>query len=229
MAKDIVFHNHSMNVFIIGITGKVGNLLAQSLLSKGDTVRGLVRQKEQQVELKEQNIESIVGNIASMSAEELALAFGPADAIVFSAGSNGGSIEDTKAIDYDGVTKAIEATHQAGIKRFALVSVLPESWRDRQLGEEVEYYFYAKKKADIRLSRSKLDWLILRPSLLVDDPGTGKVSLGPAESHEQIARADVAETLTEVLHEPYISQQILELNTGSKLIRDAVKANIPRC
>ncbi|WP_211147000.1 NAD(P)-binding oxidoreductase [Paenibacillus dokdonensis] len=126
------------------------------------------------------------------------------------------------------VTKAIEAAQRAQINRFALVSVLPESWRERNLGDEVEYHFTVKKKADIVLSRSDLDWLILRPSLLVDNPGTGLVSLGPAEFHDQIAYADVAETLAELLHEPRISQQILELNTGSTPIRDAINANIRR-
>lgn len=90
------------------------------------------------------------------------------------------------------------------------------------------YYYAVKKKADIALSRSDLDWLILRPSLLVDDPGIGTVSLGPAEFHGQVARADVAETLAELLHEPRIGQQIRELNTGSISIRDAAKANVRR-
>lgn len=173
-------------------------------------------------------MDAVVGDLASLTAGELAVAFGNADAIVFCAGSNGGSMEDTKAIDDNGVAKAIEATSRAGINRLALVSVLPESWRERDLDDEVEYYFAAKKKADIALSRSDLDWLILRPSLLVDDPGIGTVSLGPAEFHGQIARADVAETLAELLHEPRIGQQILELNTGSTPIRDAVKANVRR-
>ena len=226
LQKDIVKGNKNMDVFIIGITGKIGGLLAQKLLSKGDTVHGLVRRDEQRADLAARGIDVEVGDLASMTVEELAVAFGNADAIVFSAGSNGGSIEATKAINEDGVAKAIEATCRAGVERFALVSVLPESWRERNLGEEVEYYFAAKKKADIVLSRSDLDWLILRPSLLVDDPGIGTVSLGPAEFHEQIARADVAETLTELLHEPRICQQILELNTGSTPIRDAVKANV---
>lgn len=106
--------------------------------------------------------------------------------------------------------------------------MLPESWRERDLGDEVEYYFAVKKEADIALSRSELDWLILRPSLLVDDPGTGTVSLGPAEFHGQVARADVAETLAELLREPRIGRQILELNTGPTPIRDAVRANVRR-
>ncbi|MEJ9222069.1 SDR family oxidoreductase [Paenibacillus glucanolyticus] len=224
LLNDTVSDNKSLHVFIIGITGKVGGLLAQKLLSKGDTVHGLVRRDEQRADLAAQGMDAVVGDLSSMTVEELAAAFGNADVIVFSAGSNGGSKEDTMAIDDHGVAKAIDATRQAGVNRLALVSVLPESWRERDLGDEVEYYFAAKKKADIALSRSDLDWLILRPSLLVDDPGIGSVSLGPAEFHGQIARADVAETLAELLHEPRISQQILELNNGSMPIREAVKS-----
>ncbi|MCY0922276.1 NAD(P)H-binding protein [Streptomyces sp. H27-G5] len=157
---------------------------------------------------------------------ELADAFGNADAVVFTAGSNGGSAQTTKAIDGDGLTRAIEATRHAGIRRLALVSVLPESWRERDLDDEVEYYFTVKKQGDIALSRSDLDWLILRPSLLTDDPGVGTVSLGPAEFHGRIPRADVAATLAELLHERRVNRQILELNTGSTPIRDAVTANV---
>lgn len=215
-----------MNVFIIGITGGVGGLLAQKLRSRGAVVHGLVRRDDQQAELEAQGVNARIGDLASMSVDELAAAFGDVDAIVFSAGSNGGGKEVTKAIDGDGVAKAIEAARAAGVDRFALVSVLPESWRERDLGEEVEYYFAVKKEADVALTRSGLDWLILRPSLLLDEPGTGTVSLGPAELHDQIARDDVAETLAELLHEPRVGRQILELNTGSTPIRDAVQANV---
>lgn len=215
-----------MNVFIIGITGGIGGLLAKRLRSRGDTVHGLVRRPEQQGELEARGMSARVGDLSGMTVEELAAMFGGADAIVFSAGSNGGSKAVTKAIDGDGVAKAIEAARLAGVERFALVSVLPESWRERDLGEEVEYYFAVKKGADIALSRSDLSWLILRPSLLVDDPGVGAVSLGPAEFHGQVSRDDVAATLAALLHEPRIGRQILELNTGSTPIDEAVRANV---
>ncbi|MEU7305216.1 NAD(P)H-binding protein [Streptomyces sp. NPDC007206] len=215
-----------MDVFIIGITGGIGGLLARKLRSRGDTVRGLVRRDDQQAALAAQGVQATVGDLAGMTVEELAAAFGDVDVIVFSAGSNGGSKEVTKAIDGDGVVKAMHAARLAGVERFALVSVLPESWRERDLGEEVEYYFAVKKEADVALSRSDLNWLILRPSLLVDDPGIGTVSLGPAEFHGQIAREDVAATLAELLHEPRIGRQILELNTGSTPIEEAVRVNV---
>lgn len=218
-----------MDVFIIGITGGIGDLLAQTLRSRGDAVHGLVRRDDQQAELATRGMNARVGDLSSMTVEELAATIGKVDTVVFAAGSNGGSKEVTKAIDGDGVRKAIEAAHLAGVEHFALVSVLPESWRERDLGEEVEYYFAVKKDTDIALSRSDLNWLILRPSLLHDGPGVGRVSLGPAEVHGQIARDDVAGTLAELLHEPRIGRQILELNTGSTPIEEAVRANVREC
>lgn len=214
-----------MDVFIIGITGGIGGLLAQKLRARGDAVHGLVRRDDQQVDLQTQGFNTRVGDLSGTTVEELAATIGKVDTVVFAAGSNGGRKEVTKAIDGDGVRNAINAAHLAGVERFALVSVLPESWRERDLSEEVEYYFAVKKETDIALSRSNLNWLILRPSLLLDGPGAGRVSLGPAEAHGQITRDDVASTLAELIHEPRIGWQILELNTGPTPIEEAVQAN----
>jgi len=215
-----------MNVFIIGMNGGVGRLLSRQLQERGDSVHGLVRQREQQAELEKEGLSTTVRDLSIMTVNELAAAFDNMDAIVFSAGSNGGSRETTKAIDGDGLEKAMKATRMAGVDRFLSVSVLPESWRERALGDDVEYYFAIKKSADVILSRSDLDWVILRPSLLTDEPGSGTVSLGPAEHHHQIAREDVARTLAELTPEPRISRQILELNAGSTPISAAVRANV---
>lgn len=215
-----------MDVFIIGITGGVGGLLARRLLAQGDTVRGLVRRTDQQVELEADGVRAGVGELDRMTADELAAAVRGADAIVFAAGSNGGAREVTRAIDGDGVRTALAAARLADVDRFALVSVLPESWRERELGEEVEYYFAVKKEADVEVTRSDLDWLVLRPSLLVDGPGAGTVSLGPAELHGQITREDVAATLAALLHERRIGRQVLELNEGTTPVDEAVRANV---
>lgn len=215
-----------MKVFIIGITGGVGGLLAAELQSRGDHVSGLVRLGHHHASLTAQGMTPALGSLAELSEADLAEMIREADAIVFAAGSNGGSPEVTKAIDGEGVEKAIRAAHLAGVSRFLLVSVLPESWRERDLGADVEYYFSVKKGADVHLSHSGLDWVILRPSLLVDGPRSGTVALGPAGLHGQISRADVASTLAELLHEPRISRQILELDGGSTPITDAVHHNV---
>ena len=215
-----------MKVFIVGISGAIGGLLAERLRTRDTAVEGLVRRPEQQDKLAALGIRATIGDLASMSSSELAVAFEEADAIVYSAGSNGGPKHVTADIDGEGVVRALDAARMAGVSRFMLVSVLPESWRERELGEELDHYFAVKKEADVAVSRSDLNWIILRPSLLLDDPGKGTVSLGPAELHDEIAREDVADILVELLHEPRISRQILELNMGPTPIREAVLANV---
>lgn len=215
-----------MKVLIIGITGRIGGLLARNLRSRGDEVRGLVRREEQRDVLAADGIDAVVGDLARMDSTELASALADTEVVVFTAGSNGGAAEVTRAVDGEGVCKTIEAIRHTGVRRLALVSVLPESWRERNLSDEEEYYFAVKKQADAAVARSGLDWMILRPSLLTDDSGTGVVSLGPAELHGQISRADVADTLATLVHEPRISRQILELNSGDTPIAEAVRRNI---
>lgn len=83
-----------------------------------------------------------------------------------------------------------------------------------------------KKDADIALTQSGLDWIILRPSVLLDGPGRGTIALGPAQLHEDITRQDVADTLATLLHEPRITQQILELNRGNTPIAEAVEKTV---
>ena len=44
-----------------------------------------------------------------------------------------------------------------------LVSAFPESERSQGLGEGFEHYMRVKKTADVYLTRTDLDWLIVRP------------------------------------------------------------------
>ena len=217
-----------MRVFIIGITGAIGGLLAQELIDRGDEVSGLVRREEQRADLAARGVDARVGDLASMKAEAMASLFKGMDAVVYTAGSNGGARDVTVAIDGEGVVTALDAASLAGVPRFALVSVLPEAGRGENLSADEEFYFAVKKLVDVTVSMSDLDWLILRPSLLTDDPPTGTVALGPAQPHDEIPRADVAATLAELLHDPRISRQILELTQGATPIVQAVRAARPQ-
>lgn len=215
-----------MKVFIIGVSGAVGGMLAQNLIARGDEVSGLVRRDQQRAELAARGVEASVGELSEMPAESLAALFSGADAVVYSAGSNGGARAVTIAIDSEAAVTALEAAFLAGIRRFALVSVLPEAGRGQPLDEDEEFYFAVKKLVDVTVSMSDLDWLILRPSMLVDRAGMGTVALGPAQPHDEISREDVAATLAALLHEPRIGRQILELTQGSTPIEQAVRENL---
>ena len=60
-------------------------------------------------------------------------------------------------------------------------------------------YVEAKRDADAALRASDLDWTILRPGRLTDDPATGLVSLGADVARGDVTRADVAAVVAAVL------------------------------
>lgn len=212
-----------MKVFIIGIAGGVGRRVAEQLAEAGEEPVGLVRRAGQAEALASRGIRTVPGDLVAMSVEELATALRGSDAVVFSAGAGGReSDEATTRVDGDGPGKLAAAAERAGVRRFVLVSAFPEAWRERRMDASFEHYMVEKKKAETQLVLTGLDWLIVRPSALTDTPGTGRIDLGLAKVHTQIARDDVAATLVELLRAPGLNRLILELTGGDTAIREAI-------
>lgn len=90
--------------------------------------------------------------------------------------------------------------------------------------EEFEHYMVEKKNAETKLTTTDLDWVIVRPSALTNEPGRGQVDLGFAKIHVDIARDDVATVIVELLLEPSINRVILEVTNGAMPVHDAVAA-----
>lgn len=215
-----------MHVFIIGISGAIGGLVAERLRARGDQVSGLVRSRQQERRLSEAGIRAHFGDLSTLTADDLIPLLAGVDAIVFTAGSNGGPRAVTDAIDSTAVGTSLAAAERIGLRRFVLVSVFPEAWRERTLSDDEEHYFAVKKAVDVRVSRSSLEWLVLRPSLLTDETGSGRVTLGPAADHGEIPREDVADVLVELLHQPSITGRILELTRGEMPFAEAVRSQL---
>jgi uncharacterized protein YbjT (DUF2867 family) len=214
-----------MKVFIIGIAGGTGSRVAAVLAARGDPVSGLCRRPKQIAALRALGARAVLGDVATISEQELASAASGADVVVFTAGA-GEQDDDSMidAVDGDGVRKAIAAARLAGISRLLLVSVFPEAWRGTDMPKSFEHYMVVKKRADVELVHSGLDWVILRPSSLTDDPGTGRVSLSMAELHTKVSRDDVAATIAALLHSPGVHRRILEVTAGTTPIASAVAA-----
>ena len=214
-----------MKVFIVGIAGGVGRRLADQLVAQGDHVDGLVRSSAKGEALALLGITTMPGDLVAMTIEELAEALRGFDAIVFTAGAGGrGGRKATDHVDGEGPPKLAAAAKLAGIRRFVLVSVFPEAWRERGMNADFEHYMVAKKHAEIKLVQTDLDWVVVRPSALTDKPGTGRVDLGLAKVHEEITRDDVAATIVEVLRQPAVNRIILEVTGGSVPVEEAVAA-----
>ena len=67
-----------------------------------------------------------------------------------------------------------------------------------------------------------LDWVILRPSALTNEPSRGTVDLGLAKVHEEITRDDVAANIVKLLKRPGVNRIILEATGGATPIKKAV-------
>ncbi len=210
-------------VFIFGISGRVGRLLAARLQGQGVPVSGLVRTRRQAAALERAEVSPLLGDLGASTTDELGGMIRDCDVVVYAAGSNAGPQRVTDDIDLAALGRVAEAVERVRGVRLILLSVLPEAWRERALSDDEEHYFAVKKRAEVSLTRQDVDWVILRPSLLTDDAGTGEVSLGPAEEHGEIPREDVAAVLEALVLEPSVSRQILELNEGQTPVAEAVR------
>jgi nucleoside-diphosphate-sugar epimerase len=211
-----------MKVFQIGAAGGVGHRLSSLLTARGDEVTGMHRNPAQADTVRASGAIPLIGDLIHDSVDELASKIAGHDAVVFSAGAHGAGKAQTTAIDGTGLEKAAAAAARAAVSRFVLVSVFPEALRDHDTTEGFEHYMKVKKTADVHLTHTDLDWLIIRPGTLVNEPGTGHVTAGLAIEYCDVHRDDVAAFIDAALHEPALNRVIVELTAGDTPVTDAV-------
>ncbi|MBF2603869.1 SDR family oxidoreductase [Listeria welshimeri] len=187
-----------MNVLVIGANGKIGRHLVEKLaMEKGFFVRAMVRKAEQVSELEKLGAKPIIADLT----KDFNYAYDEIEAVIFTAGSGGHTpASDTIKIDQDGAIKAINIAKEKGVRRFIIVSSYgadnPENGP-----ESLVHYLKAKQAADEELKRSGLDYTIVRPVGLSDEPATGKVADVSGKTTNSIPRADVANFISEALTE----------------------------
>lgn len=145
------------------------------------------------------------------------------DAIVFTAGSRGKDLLQTDAF---GAVKLMKAAAAAGISRFIMLSSIfslqPEKWEHEQSLKNITNYNIAKFFADEWLTRlSGLEWTLVQPSVLREEPGTGLIELYP-EHDGSIPIPDVAEVLASTLSMPSTVGKVLTMRRGTEPLADAL-------
>lgn len=188
-------------IAVVGGHGQIARLLHPILVARGHTPVALVRSEEQRSELEATGAEVRLLDIERSDQTAFAQAFAGSHCVVFAAGGGpDGNIERKRTVDLEGSLKSIAGARAAGISRFVQVSAIDV---DAPVAADAapvwRAYVEAKRDADAALRASDLDWTILRPGRLTDDPGTGRVDLGPAVSRADVPRADVAAVLAEVV------------------------------
>jgi cytosine deaminase len=211
-----------MDVVIAGGHGQIALQLGQLLAEDGNRVRGIIRNPDQAGDLEAIGVEPVVFDLEHD--DGLAAAIDGADAPVFAAGAGPGSGAERKlTMDRDGAVKLIEACREVGTRRYVIVSAMGA--RPGVTGDDVfQVYLRAKFEADEALRASDLDWTVIRPGGLTNEPGSGLIALGEELSRGAIPREDVAATIRLVLPAPNTIGKSLDLVSGPLPIAEAVRA-----
>ncbi|MFF7413722.1 NAD(P)H-binding protein [Streptomyces lydicus] len=216
-----------MRIVIAGGHGQIALRLERLLAGRGDEVAGIIRRPEQAGDLLAAGAEPVVCDLESASVEDVARHMEGADAAVFAAGAGPGSGTARKeTVDRGAAVLFADAAEATGVRRFLVVSSMGAD-REPPEGTDPVFAAYLRAKAaadaDVR-ARAGLDWTILRPGRLTNDPGTGLITLADATGPGEVSRDDVAATLVALLDEPGTVGRTLELIGGDVPVEDAVRA-----
>ena len=207
-------------IVIAGGHGKIALRLARLLSARGDSVRSLIRNPGHSAGVHAAGAEPMIADMEEL--DSLAEFVEGADAVVFAAGAGPGSGPERKrTVDLGAAVKLLEAAQATGVRRYLMVSSIGAG--DPASGAEaMRPYLEAKAQADAALSASDLDWTIVRPGGLTDDPGTGLVWVGEEERRAAVTRDDVAAVLAACLDEPRTVRKTFVLLQGETPIAEAL-------
>jgi len=216
-----------MRIVIAGGHGQIARRLEALLAARGDEAVGLIRNPDQADDLRAVGAEPLVCDLESVSVSELAGRLESADALVFAAGAgpdSGLARKDT--VDRGAAALCADAAERAGVRRFVIVSAMGAD-DEPPAGTDEVFAAYLRAKAaaddDVR-SRAGLDWTVLRPGGLTDDPGTGTVTLAEHTDRGSVTRDDVAAVIVALLDAPGTAGLTLDLIGGPTPIPAAIAA-----
>src|SRR5690242_12268114 len=160
-----------MRVLIVGATGLIGSAVAGRLAARGDAVVAVARHHgrpgaglsgAKQVTIDLARVFNAVDWLPHLRG---------IDAVVNCAGVLQDSPRDSIAGMQDGVTALFRACEQAGVRRVVHVSALGVE------RHAATAFARTKRAADEALMACDLDWVILRPSVVIGRPAYGGSAL----------------------------------------------------
>lgn len=197
-----------MKVIVFGATGSVGRLAVERLLANGHEVTAFARRLES-LDVKHSKLRKHAGDAMDLDSVKKAVKGHNSVVVALGAGASRSSL-----VRSEGTRNVIKAMQQLGVSRLVCQTTLGagESWANLNFfwkrimfGLLLRPVFLDHELQEQLVRDSGLDWTIVRPSALTDDPedGTYKVDIPPGEPglRLKIARADVAGFLVRCLGE----------------------------
>lgn len=202
-------------VLVAGATGSTGKIIIDILkTSKNYEPIAMVRKSCQKDYYEQEEVKTVFGDLEN----DLAHTVEHAEKVIFAAGSKG---KNVKGIDQDGAKKLIDVSEEKGIHKFVMLSSMGAD--KPSVSKKLEAYLKAKQNADEYLKNSSLNYTIVRPGVLTDEDGTGKIDLkNKLNTFGKISRENVAKTLVKVLKDETKKKETIEILDGKTPIVDAL-------
>jgi uncharacterized protein YbjT (DUF2867 family) len=188
-------------------------------------VVGIVRNPDHEPDIVAAGGQAAVLDLEQAEVDTVAEVLSGADVAIFAAGAGPGSGNARKdTVDRGAAALLADAAEQAGVRRHVQVGSMGAD-RAESLTDDSTFTIYLKAKwaAEEDLRRRDLDWTVLRPGGLTDDPGTGTVKLADKTGNGKISRDDVALVLAGLCDTPAAIGRTLELVGGDTPVRAALE------
>ena len=214
-----------MKVLVIGAHGNTGMRVVKLLTTGQHQPLAMVRNAEQRKKFDKLGVATVLGDLEY----PIDHATSGCDAVIFAAGSGSKTGKDkTVLIDHIGALRAMVSAATMGARRFILLS---------SIGAEVDsespikHYHRAKGYADVFLQNMsevmehKLDWTIVKPGRLTDEPGPGGVSVQtPSGEKPNTSRTTLAIALASCLDEPATIGKSFYLFDGEAPLTESLRS-----
>ncbi|RFA08303.1 NAD-dependent dehydratase [Subtercola boreus] len=214
-----------MRIAIAGGHGAIALHLEKILSDQGHDAVAIIRNAEHASDVLAAGGIPVLIDLEKVDARTLALDLTGVDAVVFAAGAGPGSTAERKnTVDRDGAILLADAAEAAGIHRYVLVSSMGADDFDPASDDIFQIYLAAKSAADANVRERALDWTIIRPGGLTDEPGTGQVTLAESTGRGTIPRQDVAALVAAALLDGIAIGAQFEAISGDTSIPEALAA-----
>ena len=209
-----------MQILVLGATGGTGRGLVTRALDRGYNVTALVRNPAS-LKFKHERLKVVKGDVGNRAA--LVEAMNGNEAVISTLGKGlklRDLVEINKPVTFysDSATQIVEIMKKSNVKRFIGLTSMATNPNSIKTSISNKIFFYILKEAFLDMRRmeeivrtSSLNWTVVRPSNLSNQPPQGNYKLGTDYNIEltKIGRTDLAGFLLDTLAEgEYLNKMV---------------------
>ncbi len=208
-----------MKVLVIGANGNTATRVIQRLAVSNHDPVAMIRNPAHRAKFDELGVPTVLADLEY----PIDHAVQGCDAIIFAAGSGGKTGKDkTVLVDHIGAIRSMVAAQVNGVQRYIMLSSINN---DVNSQSPIAHYHRAKAHADNHLVESGLDYTIVGPGLLTNEPGNERVVVSlKLQGSGSTSRDNVAAALVACLDCENTTGKSFSLLDGDVLLAEALSS-----